>query len=156
MNYEIEQPTPKSLPHIQRPSAYKLLQFALGRYRRTAIRHRLAHATVILLSSRDPQLVLAAATFRATTEAVQWIQELTYDPPDATIILLDSCGTCTQCISPHRTTGPHPASTAEWIWRASRPIPRSKPTRTQLELLPPPQPHDEKQAPTAGLDPLPD
>jgi hypothetical protein len=100
------------------------------RYHRTAWRHRLAAATVVLFDPDHHNIPLAAATFADAAAAHLWADKLSVANPHSPIVLLDRTGitVCVICQNPHHAS--LAATVAEHIWRrakSQKPTPRPEP-----------------------------
>jgi hypothetical protein len=120
------------------PNELNLLQYAGGAYKRTAVRHRSAAATVLVLKAEDPEVVLAQATFRTQQAAAVWAEAVTHQPVRRIVVILTSTGETAAVTSPDDRLTRKAANTAEWIWRGSKPVPRKSLQRppVQTELWP--------------------
>jgi len=98
----------------------------VGDYHRTAIRHRLAKATVLILDRQDTQRLIAAATFKLPHEAAAFAEKATMSDPRNVVVILNDLGETLAVGAGDEGITRKAASTAEWLWRASHPIPRRK------------------------------
>jgi hypothetical protein len=143
------------MEHLLRPEHGTCLRATLGDYHRTAIRHRLARATVIVLDKADTEYLIAAATFRETESAARFAETATLADTRNVVVLLNQLGETIAVSSNPPTPTSAAARTAEWMWRGSAPIPKPKTKTTQPQLpLPqsnqsePQRPNDREPEPT--------
>jgi len=103
-----------------------LLRATLADYHRTAIRHRLAKATVVILDGQDTDRLLAAATFKQPEHAAAFAERATLSDPLNVVVILNHLGETVAVAARDQHLTRKAATTAEWLWRASHPIPRGK------------------------------
>jgi len=95
-------------------------------YKRTAVRHNRAKATVLIMDSRNPLVPLATAVFHEPRDAAEWMEHFLAEQPGSTIVMLDATGitvSATAAIPEHQKLA---AQMAEAMWHGAAPIPRNK------------------------------